>query len=161
MKFLPVLFFSCFFYLKAASSTIPVIELEEPFTPIAVSSRKRKDRTNLIENNDRTIPKIGHPNVITADYLKSHGMEYNQSAHREQLVFHQQHRSLHRQIYQLASKGIHIYHDDLIPEKAIEAYQIEKFSNEFVDFFADILIEEEVENEAKYLSSVIELISNK
>lgn len=136
--------------VSASTSSFRFVELNEPTSPI-IRKRKIGDDQN----------PVGFPDKMTPEYLRTRGLEFNQAVLDEDDTFDIHHRALCRQIKRLAMKGISFYDDRIIPEDALNSYALEKFLNEFIDYYSEILITETVEEESKYLQAVIDLLSQK
>lgn len=147
---LSLIYFVMGAYVSAANCPFPYIEFEDPPSPIIRKCKGQNDQN-----------PVGHPDKMTPEYFMSLGLEFNQDVLDEKIIMNSYHRALHRQIGQLAMKGIGFYDDLVIPEDALDSYALEIFANEFAAYFSEILIKESVEEESKYLQAVVDLISLK
>lgn len=150
-------FIFVFVFAVSSASNVPFIDLTEPPSPIIGVTLKRKDRDYDNEQTTYSLPAIGHPSTITPEYLISQGLNHNQDFQDQRDFYRTHNRSLVQQIKHLLSQGIGMYDDDLIPDDALFYYQLEIFSNLLMDYIAEMLIDDQVEEEAKYLTSVLKL----
>lgn len=134
-----LLLFLFFYFNPRQCSESPVLELNEPGTPIFGASKKRKDPESA--DPPDTNP-IGHPRILAPEYLQSKGMFYSEDVRdfsREYLI---EHRALLRYIRMKYLAGICFYDDALIPEDALFSYNCEIIANQLMDQIADAMIEE-------------------